>query len=412
MFTLNTNQQFVVDRAVDWYYNSPSQVFEYDGCAGAGKSVVLNEIVKRLGLNPLTEIAPMSFIGSASLVMRMKGLVSAKTAHSWIFDVRPVPLVDKYGDIVMDELLNKPIMIPKFIPVDTLPKNIKLIMIDEAYSMPLKLRPTIEKFGIKIIACGDQNQLPPVNDYPAFLTDPKKTYHLTECMRQTGRDDIHFIANRVGSGLPVGNGYYGNSLVIDRSELKDEMLLWADTIICGTNKTRDALNNRVRKLKGYNSTLPQYGEKVVCRNNNWLEDVQLDNGYKINLCNGLIGKVVSSPDVSSFDGKLFSMSFSPDLMPQAVFKDSRCNYAHMVSDNSARMQIRRNKWELGNKFEFAYAITAHIAQGSQFHRVIYIEENMPPQIQNAVNLVGASRADTALIYVKMSKSNFGNILYF
>ena len=72
----------------------------------------------------------------------------------------------------------------------------------------------------------------------------------------------------------------------------------------------------------------------------------------------------------------------------------------MISDYDNRQKIKINKWELGNKFEFAYAITAHIAQGSQFHKVVYIEEPMFPQIQTALNLVGASRADDKLIYVK------------
>lgn len=401
MFILNAGQQFVVDRAIEWYYHGENQVFEYDGPPGSGKSVVLNEIVKRLGLDPLTEIAPMSFIGSASLVMRLKGLVSAKTAHSWIFNIKPEKLLDDNGMPVMDSLMNCPILIPKFIPVDHLDSKIKLIIIDEAYSMPLRLRQTIEKFGLKIIACGDQNQLPPVNDSPAFLTGPN-VYHLTECMRQIGREDINFISNRVNKGLPLLNGYYGNSLVIDRQDLTDNMLLWADAVICGKNKTRDAINNRIRKAKGYTSKLPQYGEKVVCRNNNWLESVALDNGYEINLCNGLIGTVVSAPDVSSYDGKLFSMDFSPDLVPQAIFYGTRCNYKHMISESDTRIKIRNNKWEVGNKFEYAYCITSHIAQGSQFHKVVYIEEAMHPSIQTCVNLVGASRADQQLIYVKYS----------
>ena len=399
MFILNQGQEFVVNRAIDWYYHGENQVFEFDGGPGTGKSVVLNEIIQRLGLDPLTEVAPMSFIGSASLIMRMKGLASAKTAHSWIFNVKPVKLRDANGKPIMDELMNCPIMVPKFIPVDKLDKNIKIIVIDEAYSMPASLRPTIEKFGLKIIACGDQNQLPPVNDYPAFLTG-RNVYHLTECMRQIGREDINFIANRVNQGLPLLNGYYGNSLVIDSQDLSDNMLLWADAVICGTNRTRDIINARIRKAKGYNTDLPQYGEKVVCRNNNWLEGVHLDNGYEINLCNGLIGTVVSNPDVSTFDGKLFSMNFSPDLVPQAIFKNSRCNYRHIISNHDIRTKIRNNKWELGNKFEFAYCITSHIAQGSQFHKVVYIEEPMPRGIQTCVNLVGASRADQQLIYVK------------
>jgi transcriptional regulator with XRE-family HTH domain len=70
-------------------------------------------------------------------------------------------------------------------------------------------------------------------------------------MRQLGREDISFIASRAGHGLPLLNGYHGNSLVINRKDLDDNMLLWADIIICGTNKTRDEINARVRKLKGY-----------------------------------------------------------------------------------------------------------------------------------------------------------------
>ena len=88
---LNAGQRFIVEKAIDWYYNSPEQLFQYDGPPGSGKSVVLNAIVKTLGLNVYTEVAPMSFIGAASLVMRTKGLYSAKTAHSWCYDAVDVP---------------------------------------------------------------------------------------------------------------------------------------------------------------------------------------------------------------------------------------------------------------------------------------------------------------------------------
>jgi exodeoxyribonuclease-5 len=403
MFTFNPGQEYIINSAIDWFYHSDRQVFEFDGPPGSGKSVVLYEIIKRLGLDILTEVAPMSFTGAASIVMRMKGLFSAKTAHSWIYNIKPVPLKDKNGNTVYDKLLNVPIMVPKFIPVDYLSDKIKIIVIDEAYSLPLSLRPTIEKFGIKILACGDQNQLPPVNDSPAFLTS-SNTLHLTQIMRQVGREDINYIAYRASHNLPLLNGYYGNSLVINSEDLTDNMLLWADCVICGKNRTRDMINSRIRAAKGYKSKLPQYGEKVVCRNNNWLESVKLDNGYEINLCNGLIGTVASNPDVSSYDGTLFSMDFVPDLVPGVSFH-TRCNYKHMVSDNDIRVKIRANKWEIGNKFEYAYCITSHIAQGSQFHKVVYIEEPINPSIQNNINLVGATRADTQLIYVKNSFKN-------
>lgn len=399
MIEFNREQQMVINAAIDWFYTSNEQIFQYDGPPGSGKSLVLNEIIRSLGLNPLTEVAAMSFIGSASLVMRNKGLYNARTAHSWLYTVREVILRDDKGNPKMDELLNVPIKVPKFIPVDELDPNIKLIVIDEAYSMPYKLKKDIEKFGIKIIACGDQGQLPPVNDSPAYLARGK-IYHLTKCMRQLGREDINYIATRAGKGLPLINGYYGNSIVIDKNDLTIDMLLWADAVICTRNDTRDKINNKIRKTLGYTTDIPMMGEKVVCRSNNWLECIYLDNGSQINPVNGLICRVLSQPDVSSFDGKLFSMTFYPELAPQAIFNESRCNYLHMISDSKTRTNIRNNRYQYGNMFEYAYAITAHVAQGSQFHKVVYIEEPFGHGLQNSLNLVGASRADEALIYVK------------
>ena len=64
-----------------------------------------------------------------------------------------------------------------------------------------------------------------------------------------------------------------------------------------------------------------------------------------------------------------------------------------------REQYRYNK---GPLFEYAYCITCHIAQGSQFNKVVYIEENLGASIQNCLNLVGATRAVQQLIYVKDS----------
>lgn len=400
MFTLNIEQEFIVNEAIKWFNNSYEQVFQFDGPPGSGKSVVLNEIIKRLKLDPLTEIAAMAYIGSASLVMRMKGLLCARTIHSTIYTVQPVNALDENGNIVMDTLLNVPIKIPKFTLVEHLPPEVRLIVIDEGYTVPLKMKHEIEKFGIKILVCGDQGQLPPVDDEPAYLVSGK-IYHLTQVMRQTGRDDIIYLTNRVRNGLPLLNGYYGNSMVIDKQDLTDNMLLWADQVICCRNKTRDELNYKIRSMMGFNSDLPKYGEKLVCRKNNWLSGIKFDNGAELNLVNGLIGRVSNNPDISTFDGKLFSLDFVPDLVPNATFRGTRVNYKHMISSNNVRQAIRKNRYEFGDMFEYAYCITDHISQGMQWHKVVYIEEYMDPKIQCNLNVVGASRPDQQLIYVKM-----------
>ena len=156
MIVLNEEQQNVVDNAVEWFYNGKDQVFQYDGIPGAGKSVVLMEIIKTLGLDILTEVAPMSFTGTASLVMRMKGFINARTAHSWIYHVEAVPMKDASGNTVMDTLLNVPIMIPKFRLVHKLDDSIKLIVIDEGYCLPKTVGEHVKRFGKKILIIVDK----------------------------------------------------------------------------------------------------------------------------------------------------------------------------------------------------------------------------------------------------------------
>ena len=365
---LNADQEFVVSRAVDWFKYSPEQLFQYDGPPGSGKSVVLNEIVRRLNLNIATEVAPMSFIGAASLVMRTKGLYTARTAHSWIYDVVDVPMRDKNTGAVIYRRDGRMVTKRQFVPKSFLDGDIKLIIVDEAFCMPRELRSTIEKFGIKILACGDQNQLPPVKDEPAFLVDGK-IHHLTQVMRQEGRDDIIFIADRAMRRLPLLNGYYGNSMVVDRDDVTDQMLLWADMIICGTNRTRDLLNEHVRYLKGHTSALPEYGEKLVCRNNNWELEARDEANVKISLVNGLIGTVANHPGVDGFSDRdgTFKMDFLCNY-GQCKFH-CNANYRHLVSDHATRTAIKDSPYSRGQMFEYAYAITCHIAQGSQFEKV-------------------------------------------
>ena len=128
MIRLNEQQQQIVDEAVDFYYNSSEQVFQYSGKAGTGKSVVLNAIIKRLGLT-LADIAPMSYIGAAAIIMRLKGLTNAKTIHSWLFE----PQIVYDGDVI-DGYMNRPK--PRLIFVPKPLGNKKLVCVDEAGSMP------------------------------------------------------------------------------------------------------------------------------------------------------------------------------------------------------------------------------------------------------------------------------------
>lgn len=388
---LTDEQQSLVKDCYNWFYNENNLVFEYTGGPGTGKSFVLNFIINYLGINR-EQIAPMAYTGAAAVNMRTKGLLNAGTIHSWIYLTSVTQKQDSFGNVIIDDYFNRPKETLDFVPKIQL-KNIKLIIIDEAYMVPFKMKRDIERFGIKIIACGDWNQLPPINDKPAYLTDPSNVRVLTKTMRQSENSYIWRLAYSSLHGYPISNGYYGDVLVINEDELTNQMILSSDIVLCSKNSTREYYNDKIRKLYGFSGKTPQYRERVICRSNNKLEEVD-----GINLANGLIGTTINYPDVSGYDGKTFSLVFKPDLLNNAF--DIRASYKYFTAPYQQRELLKNDRFLEGEKFEFGYSITTHLSQGSEFNNVIVIDEPMLGDLKNRLSYVAITRAKQRLIYVK------------
>lgn len=393
---LTNEQEYIVSKAVDWYYNSSSNLFQFTGPAGTGKSVVMNEIVKRLNLS-YNEIAPMSYIGASAIVMRLKGLLNARTIHSWLFNPIEKQKTDINGHAVINSYFNLPEYEIGFAPKPLI--GIKLILIDEAGTVPMELRREIDRRNIKTIACGDLNQLPPPTSNPGYLVDGY-IYRLTEIMRQAEGSPIIYLAHRASNGLPLHNGYYGNgTFVIDSTELTNEMLASTEILLCGKNKTRESFNRMIRPLKlGVKEYYtPVHDDRLICRRNNWNLEA---NG--INLANGLIGKISNYPDVSRYQKPRFSIDFLPYLS-NVPFMDLECDYEYFTATTEQRKFLKNSKYNRGEKFEYAYAITTHISQGSQFYTGIYIEEYLNRDINARLNYTALTRFSDSVIYVKPAK---------
>lgn len=387
---LTDEQQSLVKDCYNWFFNENDLVFEYTGGPGTGKSFVLNFIINYIGIS-LEQIAPMAYTGAAAVNMRTKGLLNASTIHSWIYHTSITQKYDEFGKVIIDDYFNRPKETLDFVPKIQL-KNIKLIIIDEAYMVPFEMKKDIERFGIKILACGDWNQLPPINSKPAYLTSTNVRV-LSKTMRQSENSYIGKLAYSALYGYPISNGYYGDVLVINEDELTDQMILSSDIVLCSKNTTRDYYNNKIRKLYGFDSKTPQYGERIICRSNNKLEVV--DN---INLANGLIGSVLNYPDVSGFDGKTFRLLFKPDLLNNAF--DIRASYKYFIAPYQQKEILKNDRYLEGEKFEFGYCITTHLSQGSEFNNVIVIDEPMMGDLKNRLSYVAITRAKKRLIYVK------------
>ena len=83
-------------------------------------------------------------------------------------------------------------------------------------------------------------------------------------MRQARGSAIIELSNQIIKGIEPRPGDYGQVLVINKNDLTREMLYKMEMVICGTNKTRDIINNMVRHdVIKTNNPLPQYGEKIT-----------------------------------------------------------------------------------------------------------------------------------------------------
>ena len=335
----------------------------------------------------------MAAIGMASNVMKRKGFPNARTIHSWLYDYVEEYKIDKNtGLIEYDSQFGTKVTKMSFIPKSTLP-DIDLMVVDEGYCVPYRHRPIMEKHRIPIVTAGDANQLPPIGDRPAFIYDPSKLLYLTEIMRQKENSGILYLAKRAIMNLPIHHGFYNDALVIYEDELDDRTLMEADCIICGTNSTRDNINRYLRNIRGYKGDLPNYGEKVICRKNNFKFDID-----GVNLTNGLRGTVVNQPNICGLDGKRFMMDFQPDDT-NVVFFDTGVDYTFFNAPYSEKNKLKNRPYSYGEYFDFGDCITTHLAQGGQWKKVIYFEDYLPNDM-NKLNHVAATRAEEALIWVK------------
>lgn len=391
----NDDQRHVITEANNWWFNRPNdKLFQYEGGPGTGKSWTLNEIVNSIGIDR-DKVAPAAYTGAAAIVLRTKGFYNARTDHSWLYKPVDTNVYDSAGNIIKDEYFNLPITDIGFTPKPL--EGIELMLIDESPMTPMSIRREIESRGIRVIATGDLKQLPPVEETPGYLVDGR-ILHLNQVMRQAEDNPIIWLSNRAYYGHPIHKGFYnspsGSVLVIEQDELTDNMIAWADIVICGTNRTRDAMNKRVREnILGIRSDLPQHGERLVCRKNDWNTEVD-----GISLANGLIGRVTSYPDVSCFDGKTFTIDFTPILLNRP-FAQLQCNYDYLLAEHQQRQYIKNNKYYPGARMEYAYCITTHISQGSEHFNGIYFKEYLSKEINGSLDYTGISRFRHSCIIV-------------
>ena len=372
----------------EWFLHLNTQIFVLCGYAGTGKTFLVDYVVRQLGLIPGESAVFVAPTGKAASVLIRAG-VPASTVHSLIYTREEDIEVDENGEVVSERFL-------RFVKKEKIDSAIRLIVLDETSMVSDDVLRDLLSFGVKCLCCGDPAQLPPVKGSNTLLSMPVVT--LKEIVRQEKDNPIVRLAERVRRGGVPLYGEDGCVSVIPRRELtpqlRERLFTQADQIIVGTNRTRNAVNRETRMFRGIaaDALLPCDGEKLVCTLNDWSKTLNEKGDF--HLVNGIIGTCHNVREQLDGLGQLdFTPDFLPDTLEDLPFDAgifTRGQYFHgygakaclltngiLVHEGNLetlrRFKVRRE--DAVCRFEFAYAVTCHKAQGSEYDFVVVLDES-------------------------------------
>lgn len=364
-----TNKQEAGLRIILERHRAGEKYTTISGYAGTGKSTLVKYAIQALDVEE-SKVAYATYTGKAAEVLRSKGNKGAITLHRLLYQHVP-----KIGGGFYRK--------PKLFLEAT------IVVVDEVSMVPKSMIDLLLSHNVYVIFLGDPFQLPQINkdDTHDLLEHPH--VFLDEVMRQAQDSEIIRMTMDIRAEKPIKYNHGNEVLVIPKKELNTGHLTWADQILVATNRTRLDINNQMRELYGF-SGLPQDGEKIVIKRNYW--DICNNSGDA--LVNGCIGTfknpfesfrrlpsyiknnrrdlpVIISEFVSEDGSSFGNIEFDKDfLLTEEPCIDWRVSY-----------QLSKLKNKLGDitpkQATYGYALTGHAAQGSQWDKVLVIEENFP-----------------------------------
>jgi len=356
--------QIVAIESVIDELKSGKRVMVLKGPAGTGKTTVAQEIAPRaasLGW-AIKYLAPT---GKAAVNISDVVGSPARTIHSALFKT---VTVGKNGQPIF---LN-----PKDLAVGKV-----LFFIDEGYMVGKRLYDKIIKhlgpLGV-VVFMGDDKQLGPVADRPGPDFD-SPTAELFKVHRQGLGDPILDVATMVRQGQPLpkedimgleGKSYtrrggsltYVSQWMIEHIHAKNDAI-----VICYSNKTRKQINVLVRHQLGYRERGAILdGERMIF----------LKNNSKLGRMNGetfVVEKVTPFPVPGARkDHGIVVVTTSEG---EFVTKVSLIGESTTEVEKASKKYEKHISPDLWIPVDYAYAITCHKSQGSQYDHVCFVIES-------------------------------------
>jgi hypothetical protein len=369
----NLGQRAAIERVAAWRADpSAPRVLALTGAAGTGKTTVLSEICRRLRG---TRVAWSAMTGKAASRMREASGVRGRTLHSVLYQPpREVDdAVNRRIDLEFEELRGG--------------DDSCLLVVDEASMISPRIRADIERSSYdKILLVGDPYQIPPVlskaeereqggADYSVF-SDVERA-HLYEVMRTSGAAlraatrvrERQEVPTESDGGDDDGDGAY-EYVGAATPDVAIELALRAwladpddHALVTWRNEVRMLACRVIRAKLGHVTDLPEPGEPLVVRRN--VYGTELMNGDAVRVEKWLdAGPTLVN--VPTRWARVRGIGPAVELLVPTVRFDGGLPY---VGLREWRDAIGAAEVPDPVPLTWAYCLTAHLAQGSEWRRV-------------------------------------------
>ena len=417
---LSPDQRAAVEQVVNWFNGRPSPAdglsyFALAGPAGSGKTTVTGLIVRALNLNP-AQVALVAPTGKAVEALKPRlprGWKSrARTLSSFLWRWKFSGYRGEDNEFVREG--EKPVE-----------PAIALVIVDEASMLTAGDFKALLRYK-RVLYTGDPDQLPPVveegnvdPDSAAYNVLEKPHAALAVVHRQQAGSSIRRVAEaaRAGQYPPFGPSDDGRVLCLSEEfghfgvDQLREIVDQSDVILTQRNSLRVMINEYVRRRRGFMRSpvdyVPKAGELLVCSENYMhpAKKIRVSNGERM-----VIQKVLSA--VAKRDTEDGVLDFAVIAHPEG--RESEVAEWHISSQMLAGDQIRGSVLATEHvsgprsgvmRADWGYALTVHKAQGSEWSRVVIVDDMNPDHKipQNKWHYVAYSRAIDLLVILKVRR---------